>query len=124
MRYRSRFTQIVAAAKAGVSERTARRIKADPVLPSQRKKPRTWRTRKDPLEGLWEATIVPMLEANRHLMAVTIFEELQDRLGPERVPDSVRRTLERRVRVWRAINGPGQEIYTPFLCGQDLVVSD
>ena len=40
-------------------------------------------------------------------MAVTIFEELQDRLGPERVPDSVRRTLERRVRVWRAINGPG-----------------
>ncbi|MHB8374144.1 MAG: IS21 family transposase, partial [Vulcanimicrobiaceae bacterium] len=41
-------TQAAAAAKAGVSERSARRIESLESLPSQRP-PRRWRTRQDPL---------------------------------------------------------------------------
>ena len=41
---REGHTQAVAAAQAGFSERTARRIEAGPSLPSQ-KPPRTYRTR-------------------------------------------------------------------------------
>ena len=49
-----------------------------------------------------------MLEHTPHLRAVTIFEELLRR-HPQ-LPGSVRRTLERRVRRWRAVHGPEQEV--------------
>ena len=52
MTHRRQHTQAVAAAKAGISERSARRIENDPQLPSQKKKERHWRTRADPLELL------------------------------------------------------------------------
>ena len=45
MTHRRQHTQAVAAAKAGISERSARRIENDPQLPSQKKKERHWRTR-------------------------------------------------------------------------------
>ena len=113
MHYRKQHTQAIAAAKAGMSERTARKFEDDPRLPSQRQAPRFWRTRTDPLAGLWETSIVPMLEANPGLRAVTLFEELQASFGIERVPDGIRRTLERRVRAWRARHGPDQEVLFP-----------
>ena len=90
MHYRQQHPQAIAAAKAGMSERTARKFERDPKLPSQRKVPRHWRTRLDPLVGLWDKVVVPLLEANPGLRAVTIFEELQDSCGAERVPDAVR----------------------------------
>jgi hypothetical protein len=46
-------TQSTAAAMAGISERSARRIDKHPQFPSQKKQPRTWRTRLDPLETIW-----------------------------------------------------------------------
>lgn len=113
MHYRKQHTQAVAAAKAGMSERTARKFEHDPKLPSQRRTARHWRTRPDPLAGLWEETVVPMLEANPGLRAVTLFEELQEAFGHERVPGGIRRTLERRVRAWRARHGPDQEVFFP-----------
>jgi hypothetical protein len=113
MRYRSQHSQEIAAAKAGISVRSARTLDHDPTPPSQRRRPRNWRTRKDPLAGLWDETIVPMLQANSGLKPVTIFEELQETLGLDRVPDAVRRTLERRVRHWQALHGPGQDVFFP-----------
>ena len=41
-------TQAAAAARAGFSERTGRRIDEAPVLPSQRDRTRRYRTRQDP----------------------------------------------------------------------------
>jgi len=58
---RLHHTQRVAAARAGLSERTARRIEADPRLPSQRKATRG-RTVPDPLEAVWEPVLLPILE--------------------------------------------------------------
>jgi hypothetical protein len=51
-----------------------------------------------------------MLEGAPALMAVTVLEELQRR-HPERFDDSVLRTLQRRVRQWRAEHGGEQEIF-------------
>src|SRR5439155_12380584 len=55
--------QKLAAAKAGISVASARRIEADPTPPSARKPPRTWRTREDPLVLVWDDVIVPILRA-------------------------------------------------------------
>jgi hypothetical protein len=96
---------------AGISERSARRIDKDPRFPSQKKQPRTWRTRPDPLENVWPR-VLEMLKIPG-IMAVTIFEELQDELGAEVLPDSVRRTLERRIAKWRALHGADKEIFFP-----------
>jgi hypothetical protein len=107
MRSRHTDTPAMAAAKAGFSTATAYRIEADPRLPSQKKVPRG-RRRPDPLAGVWDSEIVPMLTAAPGIRAVAIFEEMCRR-HPEIGP-SVRRTLERRIRAWRAVNGPEQDV--------------
>src|SRR5689334_879560 len=112
MSERNQHTQAVAAARAGLSERTARKFEHDPRLPSQRKALRTWRTREDPLAAVWPRADA-MLQAAPDLMAVTVFEALQDEFGPHAVPDGVRRTIERRVAKWRALNGPDREVFFP-----------
>ena len=61
MQDRHRHSQRVAAARAGFSERTGRRIDADPRLPSQRR-PEHGRTVPDPLAAVWEAVLLPILE--------------------------------------------------------------
>src|SRR5579864_2006899 len=97
----------IAAAKAGFSTATAYRIEADPRLPSQKQKARG-RRRPDPLASVWEGEIVPMLAAAPGVRAVAIFEEICRR-HPE-LATSVRRTLERRVARWRALNGPSRDV--------------
>jgi hypothetical protein len=106
---KSRQTQppAIAAAKAGFSTASAYRVEADPRLPSQKRKPRE-RRRPDPLAGVWESEIVPMLEAAPGLRAVAIFDELCRR-HPE-MPTGVRRTLERRIAKWRALKGPNRDV--------------
>ena len=103
MKSRQSDAPAIAAAKAGFSTATAYRIEADPRLPSQKKEPRG-RRRPDPLAGVWDSEIVPMLEAAPGIRAVAIFEEICRR-HPEIGP-GVRRTLERRIAGWRALNGP------------------
>jgi len=107
MRSRHTDTPEIAAAKSGFSTATAYRIEADPRLPSQKKKPRG-RRRPDPLAGIWDSDVVPMLEAAPGLRAVAVFEEILRR-HPEISP-GIRRTLERRIRTWRALNGPDQDV--------------
>ena len=107
MKSRQSNSPAVAAAKAGFSTATAYRIEADPRLPSQKKEPRG-RRRPDPLAGVWDSEIVPMLEAAPGIRAVAIFEEICRR-HPELGP-GVRRTLERRIARWRALNGPNRDV--------------
>ena len=107
MLFRQKNALQAAAAKAGFSTATAYRIEADPRLPSTKTKPRG-RRRPDPLAGIFEEEIVPLLEQTPGIRAVALFEELMRR-HPELGP-GVRRTLERRVRQWRAVHGPEQEI--------------
>jgi hypothetical protein len=109
MQDRLRHSQRAAAARAGFSERTARRIDADPRLPSQRR-PERGRTVADPLAGVWEAVLLPILERDPAVQAVTLMRHLQ-LTDPDTFPDDrVRRTLERRVRDWRALHGPARDV--------------
>lgn len=102
-------SQRIAAARAGFSERTARRIDADPRLPSQRK-PERGRTVADPLEAVWEPVLLAILQRDPAVQAVTLLRHLQ-MTDPDRFPDDrVRRTLERRVRDWRALHGPERDV--------------
>ena len=68
-------TQETAAAKAGMSVRSARKWQRGP-LPSETRQERTWRTRPDPFDGVWEEEIEPLLrgEAAGKLKATTIIE--------------------------------------------------
>lgn len=107
MKYRSSNTPAVAAAKAGFSPATAYRIDQDPSPPSTKKTPRG-RRRPDPLADFWDSEVVPMLKAAPGLRAIAVFAEIRRR-HPD-LSESVRRTLERRIRAWRAVNGPDQDV--------------
>ena len=107
--HRLKLTQVAAAAKAGLSERSARRIEISDALPSQRET-RAWRTRIDPLTAVWDSEVVPLLDSDGALNAVTLLEELQRRY-PGDYDTTVLRTLQRRVRQWRAVYGPEREVY-------------
>ena len=111
MNKRKHHPQEVAAAKAGISVRTARRIERDATLPSQKPR-RSWRTRPDPFADVWDREIVPLLRNAPHLMGITVLRKLQED-HPGHYPDSMRRTLERRIHQWRALEGPSQEIFFP-----------
>jgi len=97
-----------AASRSGFSERSGRRIEKGTGGPDHRK-PRVHRTRKDPLAAVWATELVPMLEHQPALKAITLFEYIQRRY-PDQYPDSMRRTLERRVKLWRSVSGPEKEI--------------
>jgi hypothetical protein len=99
--------------KAGMDEKTARKYRKMGKLPSELEKPRTWRTRKDPFEAEWYE-IKSMLEINAGLEAKTLFEDLQRR-KPGRFADGQLRTLQRRIKVWRASEGPAKEVFFPQL---------
>lgn len=107
--FRRDFTQEAAASKVGISVRSARRLEGLTVMPSQRG-PRTWRTRQDPLAAVWEAELVPLLRSAPGLTAVTLLEEL-NRRHPDCFDDRVLRTLQRRVRTWRALEGGEREVF-------------
>jgi hypothetical protein len=109
MQDRHRHSQRAAAARAGFSERTGRRIDADPRLPSQRQ-PERGRTVPDPLAAVWEPVLLPILERDPAVQAVTLLRHLQ-MTDPDAFPDDrVRRTLERRVRDWRALHGAARDV--------------
>jgi hypothetical protein len=96
-----------------MSEKTARKYRADERLPSQQKSDRNYRTRTDPFEDVW-AEVQQRLEAEPRLKAKTLFEWLQQ-THEGQFPDSTRRTFERRVAKWRSLHGPGKTV----IFGQD-----
>lgn len=87
-------SQVTASAKAGISSRTAHRIDSGTHRPN-RGRPRDWKTRRDPLDGLWESELKPLLEGEPRLEATTLFEILQERY-PQQYDDKLR-TVQRRV---------------------------
>lgn len=99
----------IAAMKAGMDEKTARTYRNQGKLPSELKQEHIWRTRKDPFEPVWSG-IEEMLVINPGLEAKTIFEDLQRR-SPGKFSDGQIRTLQRRIKHWRATEGPPKEIF-------------
>ena len=98
-------SQVEAAARAGISERTASRIDSASHHSTE---PRAYKTRKDPLTKVWESELEPMLRQQPGLLPITLFEYLQDRYPGEY--DKVHRTLQRRIKQWHALCGGDQEV--------------
>ncbi len=108
MKLRQEHTTEVAAAKASLSRATGYRIEKNRQRPTQVMKTPRGRRRPDPLEHIFDAEVVPLLKAAPGIRAVAIFEEMLRR-HPE-LSEGVRRTMERRIRSWRAVNGEEQEV--------------
>jgi transposase len=103
------IAQVTAAAKAGMSERTARKYAHSGATPSQAKAPHTWRTRADPFAEVWPE-IEALLRQDGGLQAKTIWTELNQR-HENRFSVGQLRTLQRKLLSWRAKAGPDREVF-------------
>jgi transcriptional regulator with XRE-family HTH domain len=97
-----------AAARAGMSVRTARKYERAGSLPSHLKQPRTHRTRPNPFADDW-AWVVAQLERDSAIQAKTLFAELAQRT-PDRYHKGQLRTLQRHIATWRAHHGPAKDV--------------
>ncbi len=111
-----------AALKSGMSIKTARKYRNGDAI-QDLKTEHTWKTRKDPFEEDW-VVVTEFLELSDALEAKTLFEYLQ-RENPGRYQDGQLRTLQRKVRDWKALNSQKvivfPQIHEPgILCASDF----
>lgn len=100
----------IAASRAGMDAKTARKYRLLGKLPSEIKPmDRDWRTHPDAFAEVWPGLEL-LLEANPGLLAKTLFADLQRRF-PGRFADGQLRTLQRRLKCWRAEHGPAKEVF-------------
>ena len=105
------LTQEAVAAWLGVSVKTIRKWEIG-LLPSQLNKSRDWRTRKDPLEEVWDAKIVPLLQKDeKEILEATTLLDLLKEEHPKVITDKHLRTLQRRIRDWKAFHGQPREVF-------------
>jgi transposase len=109
--YQKEGNLTIAADKAGMDRKTARKWLKSGDLPSQTLRQRAGRTREDPFLGVWE-DVRALLEVNPGLEAKTIFAHLQAKY-PGSYQDGQLRTLQRRVKTWRCTEGPPKEVFFP-----------
>ncbi len=102
------LNQTICAAKAGFSPRSGRNVEHKDILSFESQK-KVLKKHNDPLEGVWQATLVPLLEQVPYLTSWTLLEHLQDQY-PGQYPDSILRTVQRRTSKWRALYGPERDI--------------
>jgi hypothetical protein len=107
MTHRRSQSQTVAAAKSGISERSARRIEQHDHRPA--KNHRKHRTRADPLSSVWDDVVLPLLKSDQNITAVGIFDYLCED-HRDKFKTSARRTLERRILQWRQLHGDAQAV--------------
>lgn len=100
----------LAADRSGMDRKTARKYVRAGKLPSALEEPRWWRTRKDPIEDEDWAFVQEQLRESLALEAKTLFEMLQEQ-RPGAYGEGQLRTLQRRVKQWRATKGPDKEVF-------------
>lgn len=98
-----------AADKAGMDSKTARKYRDSGLLPSQCQAEHDWRTRSDPFAGVWDG-LKARLKESPDIEAKTLFAMLQ-REHPGRWMDGQLRTLQRKLKRWRAMEGPPREVF-------------
>jgi len=100
-----------AADAAGMSAKTARKYLKSGVFPSQCRPIHDWSTHEDAFAEDWH-WVVGFLKTNQGVEAKYLFEALR-RQYPGKYQDGQLRTFQRRVKVWKALYGPAQEVYFP-----------
>lgn len=122
-----------AAALSDMDQKTARKYRHLGKPPSQSRQSRRYRTRTDVFADVW-TELVPFLENEPEVEATTLLEYLSERY-PNRFSDSHLRTLQRRVKRWRAVDGspkevffeqrhlPGHQAQSDFTCFNELNIT-
>jgi hypothetical protein len=100
---------LVSADKVGMDRETARKYRSAGKLPSELRPEHDWRTRDDPFAEVWP-WVAEQLSVNPGLEAKTLLEALQ-RSHPGQFADGQLRTLQRQVKRWRGLSGPGKEVF-------------
>ena len=98
----------MSAMKAGMDRKTARKYVKSGMVRLSERGPRRWRTRTDPLGGVW-ARAEEYLRAAPELEATALFEHLLLTQG-EALQAGQLRTFQRRVRQWRLEHGAEPEV--------------
>jgi hypothetical protein len=102
---------VVSAMKADVHPQTAGKYIEAAKPPSELQAKHTWRTRSDPVAGIWERA-ERMLEKAPELEAKELFEYLCGMYGEQAsVESSGLRTFQRRVQSWKLARGPDKEVF-------------
>ena len=99
----------LASLRAGVHRNTGSKYVRLGKVPTELRRPRTWRTRADPFAEDW-GEIAERLGDAPELEAKTLLEDLCERF-PGRYQEGQLRTLQRRVKQWRALDGPERELF-------------
>ncbi len=99
----------LASIRAGLDRKTGRKYVKSGKLPSETGRQRDWRTRKDPFEADWQDIEEKLADAPA-LEAKTLFGWICER-RPNKYQEGQLRTLQRRVREWRALHGPPKEVF-------------
>ena len=122
-----------AAALSDMDEKTARKYRHLGKPPSQARQSRGYRTRADVFAGVCNE-IVPFLESEPEVEATPLLEYLSERY-PNRFSASHLRTLQRRIKTWRAVHGspkevffeqrhlPGHQVQSDFTCFNELNIT-
>ncbi len=118
MKYRNKgLTQEACAAKVGMSSRSGHTIEVGKHHTQQPKRPRDYKTRVSPIDAVWEDDLEPMLRNNPDLQPQTLFiylqRQYQDSSGNPLYNESILRTLQRRVSLWKAQHGKSKEVKFP-----------
>jgi len=100
-----------AADAAGMSPKTARKYLQSGVLPSQCRPIHDWPTHPDAFAQDW-SWVEDFLKNNHSLESKSLFDALR-RQSPGKYQDGQLRTFQRRVKQWKALYGPGQEVFFP-----------
>jgi len=101
--------KINTAHKAGMDVKTARKYLRSKKLPSEMKKLHNWRTREDPFKDILDEVKV-FLESAKGIEAKFLFEHFQNEY-PGKFHDGQLRTFQRRLKTWKATEGPEKEIF-------------
>lgn len=104
-------TPATAAAKAGMDQKTARKWRQSGQLPSEAKELRGYRTRLDAFAEVW-SEVEELLERDAAIEAKTIFDHLCKQ-HPGKFQEGQLRTMQRKVKVWRALKGQPREVFFP-----------
>ncbi len=133
MKKLKRYNQETAAAKAGMDVKTARKYIKSGQLPTDMQAPHNWKTREDIFATHWHE-IEGMLKASPRLQGKTLLTWLIKRY-PECYQQKHLRTLQRRIRDWRAEKGasqsvifrqdikPGKQSQSDYTCMNDLNIT-
>ena len=97
--------------RSGMDRKTGRKYLRSGKMPSECRVEHKWRTRKDPFAAHWDVIRGKLLEAPE-LEGKALFEWLCVEY-PESYHSGHLRTFQRRLRSWRALEGPGKEVYFP-----------